>query len=92
MAGFYPARSRIIPPLPWQTFSPPLSLPAVNRQVGPLNLLGPEGMEKIHKFATKILADIGIVFRDARALDRWKKPGPESMESIFTYPTNRSSA
>lgn len=25
MAGFYAARSRIIPPLPWSVFAPPLS-------------------------------------------------------------------
>ncbi|GAA4182904.1 hypothetical protein GCM10023069_61460 [Shinella granuli] len=27
MAGFYSARSSIMPPLPWPTFAPPLSEP-----------------------------------------------------------------
>jgi len=27
VAGFYTARSRPIPPLPWQTFAPPFSEP-----------------------------------------------------------------
>src|ERR1700743_2651329 len=58
-----------------RTMAPPTYLPAVNRQVGPINLLGPEGVDKIHKAAMKILGEIGIVFRDQRALTHWKQAG-----------------
>lgn len=58
-----------------RTSTVPVYLPAVNRKVGPLNLLGPEGVQKIHKAAMRILGDIGIVFRDARALAHWKQAG-----------------
>src|SRR5215475_6969171 len=58
-----------------RTMAAPVYLPAVDRRVGPIDLLGPEGVAKIHKAAMKILGDIGIVFRDARALAHWKKAG-----------------
>ncbi|MCV2891236.1 hypothetical protein, partial [Ruegeria aquimaris] len=34
VAGFYTARSRPIPPLPWQTFAPPFSNPSVQTAIG----------------------------------------------------------
>ena len=37
MAGFYSARSSIMPPLPWPTFAPPLSIEA-----GLRHLAGPQ--------------------------------------------------
>ncbi|MDX8496258.1 trimethylamine methyltransferase family protein [Mesorhizobium sp. VK22B] len=58
-----------------RTAAAPVYLPAVNRQVGPINLLGPDGVQKIHRGAMRILWDIGIVFRDARALSHWKQAG-----------------
>ena len=58
-----------------RTQGPTVYLPAVNRKVGPINLLGPEGVEKIHAAAMRILSEVGIVFRDARALQHWKEAG-----------------
>ena len=58
-----------------RTSAAPVYLPAIDRRVGPIDLLGPEGVDKIHKAAMRILGEIGIVFRDARALAHWKKAG-----------------
>lgn len=58
-----------------RTAATPIYLAPVNRRVGPIDLLGPEGVAKIHKAAMKILGEIGIVFRDVRALAHWKKAG-----------------
>ncbi|WP_296746931.1 trimethylamine methyltransferase family protein [Mesorhizobium sp.] len=58
-----------------RTNPPPVYLPAVNRQVGPINLLSPDGVQKIHNTTLKILGGLGIVFRDARALADWRKAG-----------------
>lgn len=60
-----------------RTAAAPVYLPAVSRKVGPIDLLGPEGVTKIHNAAMKILGEIGIVFRDARALADWKKAGAQ---------------
>ena len=43
-----------------RTTAAPVYLPAVDRRVGPIDLLGPEGVAKIHKAAMKILGEIGI--------------------------------
>jgi trimethylamine--corrinoid protein Co-methyltransferase len=58
-----------------RTNPPPVYLPTLNRQVGPINLLSPEGVEKIHNAAMTILETTGIVFRDPVALADWKKYG-----------------
>lgn len=58
-----------------RTSGPTVYLPAVNRRVGPINLLGPEGVQKIHKAAMRILGETGIIFRDARALAHWQQAG-----------------
>lgn len=58
-----------------RTAAPTVYLPAVNRKVGPINLLGPEGVARIHKAAMRILGETGIVFRDSRALQHWKQAG-----------------
>lgn len=58
-----------------RTQAPTVYLPAVNRRVGPIDLLGPEGVQKIHKAAMRILSEVGIIFRDARALVHWAEAG-----------------
>lgn len=55
----------------------PVYLPTLNRQVGPIDLLGPEGVEKIHNAAMTILETTGIEFRDPVALADWKKFGAD---------------
>src|SRR6056297_772104 len=39
VADYYAARSRLIPPLPWQTFAPPFSVHCKDRQEVAANLL-----------------------------------------------------
>ena len=58
-----------------RTESPTIYLPALSRRVGPIDLLGPEGVAKIHKTAMRILWEVGIIFRDARALKHWSAAG-----------------
>lgn len=58
-----------------RTSAPVVYLPAVNRAVGPINLMGPGGIERIHKAAMRILGETGIAFRDARALVHWRQAG-----------------
>lgn len=58
-----------------RTSAPTVYLPAVLRKVGPVNLLGPDGVARIHKAVVRILSETGIVFRDARALEHWKQAG-----------------
>ncbi len=55
----------------------PVYLPTLNRAVGPIDLLGPEGVEKIHNAAMTILETTGIVFRDPIALADWKRAGAD---------------
>ncbi|KIC21108.1 MULTISPECIES: trimethylamine methyltransferase family protein [unclassified Leisingera] len=55
----------------------PVYLPALNRRVGPIDLLGPEGVEKIHNAAMTILETTGIEFRDPVALADWKRAGAD---------------
>ncbi|MDA5095543.1 trimethylamine methyltransferase family protein [Aliiroseovarius sp. KMU-50] len=60
-----------------RTNPPPVYLPTLNRAVGPIDLLGPEGVEKIHNAAMTILETTGIEFRDPVALADWKKAGAD---------------
>jgi len=55
----------------------PVYLPALNRAVGPIDLLGPEGVERIHNAAMTILETTGIEFRDPVALADWKRAGAD---------------
>ncbi|NOD77694.1 MULTISPECIES: trimethylamine methyltransferase family protein [unclassified Ruegeria] len=60
-----------------RTNPPPVYLPTLNRKVGPIDLLGPEGVERIHNAAMTILETTGIEFRDPVALADWKKYGAD---------------
>lgn len=60
-----------------RTNPPPVYLPTLNRKVGPIDLLGPEGVQKIHNAAMTILETTGIEFRDPVALADWKKFGAD---------------
>lgn len=60
-----------------RTNPPPVYLSTLNRKVGPIDLLGPEGVEKIHNAAMTILETTGIEFRDPVALADWKKHGAD---------------
>lgn len=60
-----------------RTNPPPVYLPTLHRNVGPVDLLGPEGVEKIHNAAMTILETTGIEFRDATALADWKRAGAD---------------
>ncbi|MBU2942546.1 trimethylamine methyltransferase family protein [Shimia thalassica] len=55
----------------------PVYLPTLNRAVGPIDLLGPDGVEKIHNAAMTILETTGIEFRDPVALADWKRAGAD---------------
>lgn len=58
-----------------RTDAPILYKPSLLRNVGPLNLLSPEGIERIHAAVLDIVETIGVDFRDAVALDDWRKAG-----------------
>lgn len=60
-----------------RTNPPPVYLPTLNRAIGPIDLLGPDGVEKIHNAAMTILETTGIEFRDPVALADWKKYGAD---------------
>jgi trimethylamine--corrinoid protein Co-methyltransferase len=78
----------------------PVYLSTLHRTVGPIDLLGPEGVEKIHNAAMTILEKTGIEFRDQTALADWKRAGADVqgervrigremlMELISTVPIN----
>ncbi|WP_371171705.1 trimethylamine methyltransferase family protein [Aliiroseovarius sp. 2305UL8-7] len=53
----------------------PVYLPTLDRKIGPIDLLGPEGVEKIHNAAMTVLETTGIIFRDPVALTDWKRAG-----------------
>ncbi len=55
----------------------PVYLPTLNRAVGPVDLLGPEGVARIHNAAMTILETTGIEFRDQTALADWKRAGAD---------------
>lgn len=58
-----------------RTMAAPVYLPAVSLNVGPIDLLGPEGVARIHRAAMRILGQTGIVFRDPVALADWVRAG-----------------
>ncbi|MEM6891240.1 MAG: trimethylamine methyltransferase family protein [Pseudomonadota bacterium] len=60
-----------------RTNPPPVYLSTLNRKVGPIDLLDPEGVEKIHDAAMTILETTGIEFRDPVALADWKTYGAD---------------
>ncbi|MFV0474739.1 MAG: trimethylamine methyltransferase family protein [Pikeienuella sp.] len=60
-----------------RTNPPPVYLSTLNRRIGPIDLLGPEGVERIHNAAMTILETTGIEFRDAVALADWKRAGAD---------------
>ncbi|MBC6442397.1 MAG: trimethylamine methyltransferase family protein [Rhodobacteraceae bacterium] len=60
-----------------RTNPPPVYLPTLNRVVGPIDLLDPEGVERIHNTAMSILETTGIEFRDATAIADWKCAGAD---------------
>lgn len=70
-----PARSGREARVRARTAAPTVYLPAVNRMVGPINLLGQEGVARIHNAAMRILGETGIIFRDSRALSHWTQAG-----------------
>jgi len=55
----------------------PVYLPTLDRKIGPIDLLGLEGVEKIHNAAMTVLESTGIIFRDPVALADWKRAGAE---------------
>ncbi|NRB03590.1 MAG: trimethylamine methyltransferase family protein [Rhodobacteraceae bacterium] len=55
----------------------PVYLSTLHRAVGPIDLLGPEGVQEIHNAAMTILETTGIEFRDPVALADWKKFGAD---------------
>ena len=55
----------------------PVYLPTLNNVVGPIDLLGPDGVERLHNAAMTILETTGIEFRDPVALADWKKHGAD---------------
>ncbi|MCB1474204.1 MAG: trimethylamine methyltransferase family protein [Rhodobiaceae bacterium] len=55
-----------------------MSMPFINRKVGVFNVLSDEGLELIEANADKVLAEIGIEFRDDPAsLVRWREAGAD---------------
>jgi len=60
-----------------RTNPPPVYLPTLNRAVGPVDLLGPEGVARIHDAAMTILETTGIEFRDPVALADWRRAGAD---------------
>lgn len=58
-----------------RTLAAPACLPAATLAVGPIDLLGPDGVARIHKAAMRILGQTGIVFRDPVALADWTRAG-----------------
>jgi trimethylamine--corrinoid protein Co-methyltransferase len=54
----------------------PVGVPYINRQIPPYDILSEESLEKIEATADRILAEIGIEFRDDDdAIALWKKAG-----------------
>lgn len=49
--------------------------PALNRNVGPVDLLDEDGVQHIHQAVLHIVETIGIEFRDAVAIADWKRYG-----------------
>ena len=55
----------------------PVYLSTLNNRVGPIDLLGPDGVDRLHNAAMTILETTGIEFRDPVALADWKKHGAD---------------
>jgi trimethylamine--corrinoid protein Co-methyltransferase len=55
--------------------TPLVSLPALKRNIPLYEVLDAEGVELIHEASMAILEEAGIDFRDAEAIDLWKKAG-----------------
>ena len=55
----------------------PAYMSTLNNRVGPIDLLGPEGVDRLHNAAMTILETTGIEFRDPVALADWKKHGAD---------------
>ncbi len=60
-----------------RTNPPPVYLNTLHSKIGPIDLLGPEGVEEIHNAAMTILETTGIEFRDPTALADWKRAGAD---------------
>ena len=58
-----------------RTDAPVLYKPALNRAVGPVNLLDEEGIQHIHRAVLHIVETIGVDFRDPVALADWTRAG-----------------
>lgn len=57
--------------------SRPKALPALYRRIPVYEVLNEEGLELIHEASLQLLEEIGIEFRDAEALDIWRREGAE---------------
>ena len=54
----------------------PLGVPYIIRNIPPYDIVSEEGIVRIEKTADRILAEIGIEFRDDPvAIDHWKRAG-----------------
>lgn len=60
-----------------RTASPLVRLPALVRETPLYEILDEEGVELIHDASMRILEEVGIDFRDAEALDIWRRAGAE---------------
>ncbi len=57
--------------------TPNICLPTLVRNIPLYEVIDQEGVELIHDASMKILEEVGIDFRDAEALDIWRKAGAE---------------
>lgn len=53
------------------------ALPGLVRRIPPYEMMGEEGIERIHEASMQILEQLGIDFRDAIALEQWRVAGAE---------------
>ena len=96
MAGFYSARGRTIPPLPWPTFAPPLSTEALSGGIQKWNvepnkrlLDVPAGERAPGPGLYRIITDAGdgqtwLATPDYRPLFQFKKPAVDPKPSLFS--------
>lgn len=52
-------------------------LPTLQRQIGPLEVLDRQGVERVHEASIRILEEFGIEFRDPEALAYWRDAGAQ---------------
>ncbi|TXI00579.1 MAG: trimethylamine methyltransferase, partial [Rhizobium sp.] len=58
--------------------SKPHGVPYIVRNIPPYDLLSEENLQKIERTADRILAEIGIEFRDdPEAIEHWKRAGAD---------------